>query len=716
MQEGACDPYTCAISMRVLLYRALYGNKTCTCYRWSFLWDFFAVAYHATGGAAACGVTRLLTAWPCVQWFVQVLKLHRTTWAVWKKALSALCCCTCISPRSIRSNAVFSLCPVQLPAPVPLAVLPVNSAAGMPLQDQQNMMRLLDPRMMLPGDANAAAAYAAAGQPLTMPAVSGAATLGDLNVSMGMGKASAPMQMQATGGKGKRPAQEGDAGGEGKAKRARGAADAAAAAAAGQMTSTGFPVSAAFSSQMYASVSQGHQPMLHVVPLQMPSHLDSGLQINSQMHLQQLVPLMIPGGGPLGAGHPMLQALPQLAAGGALIPAQHLLSGRDALVATTTDGLRLLMHSSEELRRKKRQQARRAELNQRRALVLPDGTAAPGAPGGASPGSIAAAQAINSRPGSMLAVIQAMPMDQKREHLVMVLRRSLTHMMNISQPRRLEGLDGSSSYDHSRQLSLDGTQRLEGKDAIISSPFFKSLKSALPALVQPKLALPAPPTMDQQQQQHLMLPLPPGLGHAGQFQIAIPGMGGGPGAPPMISMIPITLTGGANGSFPGTMLPAGLAGLPGMHTMLPGSAAFSNLPGSAGLQAMGLPVVGSGAQHGGMGPGGGAQGGPPMMLGPMMGLGGLHGLQGLQPAMLPNGGQPGGPDGLQGLPSGAPGGGVAASEALAGMPGVPGLGLQGDVGVGEVVAAAAVGAMAGAELGAAYGQPAPAVQGREGEV
>jgi hypothetical protein len=563
------------------------------------------------------------------------------------------------------------------------------------------VLRLLDPRMVLPGDANAAA-YAAAGQPLAMPAVSGAPTQGDFNALMGKPSA---------GGKNKRSAQDGD-GVEGKAKRAKGGdAAAAAAAAAGQQTSAGLVSSAAFSSQMFASVSQGHQPMLHVVPLQMPSHLDSGMQINQQMHL---MPLMIPGGGALGAGHPMLQALPQLTAGGALIPAQHLLSGRDALVATTTDGLRMLMHSSEELKRKKRQQARRAELNQRRALVLPDGTAAPGAPGGVSPGSIAAAQAINSRPGSMLAVIQAMPMDQKREHLVMVLRRSLTHMMNISQPRRLEGGGGSGSLSHSRQLSLDGTQRLEGKDAIISSSFFRSLKSALPALVQPKPALPAPPQHIEQQQQHpqLMLPLPAGLGHGGQFQIALQG----PGAGPMISMIPITLTGGGNGSFPGaTMLPAGLAGLPGMHTMLPASAAFSTMPGPqgpGGLQAMGLPVVASGGQQGGMPQGGG----PSMMLaGPMMGLGGMQGLQGLQPAVLPNGGAPGGPDGLQGMPP--PGAGVPGSEALAGMHGVMGLTVQEEVAAGEAAAvaaatAAAVAAAASAAQVGAFGPPPAALQGR----
>jgi hypothetical protein len=85
--------------------------------------------------------------------------------------------------------------------------------------------------------------------------------------------------------------------------------------------------------------------------------------------LSQLLPLQL-------AGQDAAAAAAAAATG---MPLQFL-STRDALLQQVAEGLRWLMHASEELGRKKRQQARRAELNMRRALL----PAPPGGDGGSA--------------------------------------------------------------------------------------------------------------------------------------------------------------------------------------------------------------------------------------------------------------------------------------------------------------------------------------------
>lgn len=83
------------------------------------------------------------------------------------------------------------------------------------------------------------------------------------------------------------------------------------------------------------------------------------------------------------------------------------------------------------VQRKRRQQNRRTELNQRRAMVLPDGSAAPGAMPTYSGGSQPPPAPL--RPNNMLAAIQNMPPQEKRAMLVSALKRALPIMMQTAQ-------------------------------------------------------------------------------------------------------------------------------------------------------------------------------------------------------------------------------------------------------------------------------------------
>lgn len=83
--------------------------------------------------------------------------------------------------------------------------------------------------------------------------------------------------------------------------------------------------------------------------------------------------------------------------------------------------------------RKRRQQSRRTELNQRRAMVLPDGSAAPGALPAYSGGGGAAPPPALMHSSGMLAALSTMPGPEKRAMLVSALKRALPSMMNAAQ-------------------------------------------------------------------------------------------------------------------------------------------------------------------------------------------------------------------------------------------------------------------------------------------
>lgn len=150
-----------------------------------------------------------------------------------------------------------------------------------------------------------------------------------------------------------------------------------------------------------------------------------GMQVGN---MQQVL-FQMPGAA---AGQPMLAAGLQLAMPHQLQMHNAHHPGREHIIAHIKEGIKLLMHSSEELQRKKRQQLRRNELNQRRALLLPDGSAAPGSLATTAAG-IPAPPAV--RPTNMLQAIQAMPMAEKRAMLIAALRRALPVMMQTCQVR-----------------------------------------------------------------------------------------------------------------------------------------------------------------------------------------------------------------------------------------------------------------------------------------
>lgn len=234
------------------------------------------------------------------------------------------------------------------------------------------------------------------------------------------------------------------------------AAAVAAAAAEAAATSAGMAAQlAGAGGQLFAMTGADGQPMLQVVPLQMPDAANLG-QLG-QMDMSQLTQLtgldpqtlqaltlqgmqvgnmqqvlfQMPGAA---TGQPMLAAGLQLTMPHQLQMAGIHHPGREHVISHIKEGIKMLMHSSEELQRKKRQQMRRNELNQRRALLLPDGSAAPGALPTTAAGTPAPPPV---RPTNMLQAIQAMPMAEKRAMLISALRRAIPVMMQTCQVSRL---------------------------------------------------------------------------------------------------------------------------------------------------------------------------------------------------------------------------------------------------------------------------------------
>lgn len=229
---------------------------------------------------------------------------------------------------------------------------------------------------------------------------------------------------------------------------ALGAATDAAAAVA---SSAGFAAQLGAGGQLFAMTGADGQPMLQVVPLQLPGQLDaSGL---GQLDLTQLDPNTLQAlnlqAVNMGDMQQLVLHMPgqdltsqlQLAGMSGTIGMHHMgnLGGsggprpsRDAVVAHIKDAVKMLMHASEELQRKRRQQNRRTELNQRRAMLLPDGSAAPGAMPTYSGDAPATG---NLRPNNMLAAIQSLPPQEKRAMLVSALKRALPIMMQTAQVR-----------------------------------------------------------------------------------------------------------------------------------------------------------------------------------------------------------------------------------------------------------------------------------------
>lgn len=335
-------------------------------------------------------------------------------------------------------------------------------------------------------------------------------------------------------------------------------------------------------------LQSSHQPMLQVVPLQLSGSLDDDTAAHLMSH--NLIPLVLSqqagghlanlGPGLISAGPSTMQLPPPQNLAPPETPTE-ILEGRPGVVQRAVEGLKWLMHSSEELARKKRQQRRRAELNQRRALpYTPEvGMAADGSTPGSAGGNLdgagggfgGAGSALSQRalsahsrtPRNIMASINhisQMPSEEKRALLVSSLRRAIPALLDLGPkapvlpplPPQIAGANpgmasmytpsvgligyhtnGTPSAAGGEFSSQDGIQMtpiLKGKENILQSDFFQKLRDALPALVSPAAATqPDDATAgdavseQHQQQQHQRPPVPHGGRHHRAPRIAADG-------------------------------------------------------------------------------------------------------------------------------------------------------------------------------------------------